>query len=51
MEYVDEGICGYGWFSRIVYVRFWMVEEESAELVVYVGDGLSVATISCLMWG
>ena len=27
-----------------------MVEEESAKLVVDVGDGLSVATVSCLMW-
>ena len=28
-----------------------MVKEECAELVVDVGDGLSVATVSCLMWG
>ena len=28
-----------------------MVEEECAKLVVDVGDGLSVATVSCLMWG
>ena len=28
-----------------------MVEERCAELVVDVGDGLSVATVSCLMWG
>ena len=30
---------------------FGVVEEECAELVVDVGDGLSVATVSCLMWG
>ena len=30
---------------------FWVVEEECAELVVDVGNGLSVATVSCLMWG
>ena len=27
-----------------------MIEEECAELVIDVGNGLSVATVSCLMW-
>ena len=42
----SAGIAG----SPDVYVGFGVVEEECAKLVVDVGDGLSVATVSCLMW-